>query len=298
MTKHTRIICIGAMLWDVIGYSPRRVKPRDDVAGRIRRRPGGVALNVALALARQGLAPVMLSAVGRDLPGDMLVTEAQRRGLETSQLWRDDSLPTDMYLAVESPDGLMAAIADARLLETAGAAVLAPLREGPLGSAAAPWSGAMVIDGNLTLNVISALARDPCFARAQLRIVPASTDKASRLWPLLNHPNAVFHLNLAESEALTGRSFDDAVTAAEAVLALGASRVLVTNGAHAAADALRGDSTLSQSPPAVTPMRVTGAGDNFVAAHLASELAGGTRAQALMAAVHTAAAYVAGKDQP
>lgn len=298
MTQPPRIICIGAMLWDVIGHSPRRINPGDDVAGRIRRTPGGVGLNIALALVRQGLAPVMLSAVGHDVPGDILISETERRGVDTSHLCRDENLPTDMYLAIESPDGLIAAIADARLLEAAAGTVLAPLRNGPLGTASDPWTGTIVIDGNLTLNVISALTRDPCFARAQLRIVPASPDKATRLWPLLDHPNAIFHLNLTESAALTGRSFSDAATAAEAVLALGATRVVVTNGPHAAADALRGDSTVSQTPPPVVPVRITGAGDNFVAAHLAAELAGATRAQALAAAVHTSAAYVAGKDQP
>lgn len=298
MTQPTRIICIGAMLWDVIGRSPRRMNSGEDVGGRIRRVPGGVALNIALALARQGLVPVMLSAVGRDVPGDMLISETERRGLDTSHLRRDENLPTDMYLGIEGPDGLIAAIADARLLEAAAAAVLTPLREGPLGTSSDPWPGVIVIDGNLTLNAISALARDPCFARAQLRVVPASPDKATRLWPMLTHPNAIFHLNLPESEALTGRSFNDAAAAAEAILALGATRVVVTNGPHAAADAWRKHGTISQTPPQVTPARVTGAGDNFVAAHLAAELAGVTRERALAAAVQTSAAYVAGKDLP
>ena len=51
MTKPD-ILCIGAMLWDVIGRAPRRMAPGADVPGRIRHIPGGVALNVALALAR------------------------------------------------------------------------------------------------------------------------------------------------------------------------------------------------------------------------------------------------------
>ena len=51
------VLCIGAMLWDVIGRAPRRMAPGADVPGRIRHIPGGVALNVAVALARWGLEP-------------------------------------------------------------------------------------------------------------------------------------------------------------------------------------------------------------------------------------------------
>ena len=48
-----RILCAGAMLWDVIGQASAPMTLGEDVPGRIHQRPGGVALNVALALARQ-----------------------------------------------------------------------------------------------------------------------------------------------------------------------------------------------------------------------------------------------------
>ena len=51
--------------------------------GRIRHLPGGVALNVAVALARWGMTPSVLSAVGRDSEGEGLIAEAQRLGVMT-----------------------------------------------------------------------------------------------------------------------------------------------------------------------------------------------------------------------
>ena len=78
MTKTPDVLCIGAMLWDVIGRAPRRMAPGADVPGRIRHLPGGVALNVAVALARWGMTPSVLSAVGRDSEGKGLIAEAQR----------------------------------------------------------------------------------------------------------------------------------------------------------------------------------------------------------------------------
>ncbi|WP_199260437.1 PfkB family carbohydrate kinase [Paracoccus binzhouensis] len=324
MTETPRILCLGAMLWDMIGHSARRLDPGCDVPGRITRQPGGVALNVALALARHGLRPGILSAVGRDAPGEALIAEAQRHGVETRWLRREGGLPTDSYLAIESPEGLVAAIADARGLEAAGSAILAPLRDGRLGDGARPWQGTLVIDGNLTAGVLAGMSRDPCLFGAALRIVPASPEKAARLRPLLTHPRATFHLNRAEAEALAGRGFASAAEAAEAVTALGATaaaalagrgfasaaeaaeavtalgahRVLVTDGARLVADAARNAPTLDAVPPPVAAIRVTGAGDSFLAAHLATEIAGATRAEALACALRAASSHISGKDLP
>jgi pseudouridine kinase len=297
MNDNPSIICAGAMLWDLIGHSPTRLEPGDDVAGRVRRFPGGVAMNIGLALTRMGLRPAILSSVGRDTLGELLIPEVERRGIDTRWVRRDGDMPTDMYIAIESPDGLVAAIADVRGLEAAGAAIFAPLRDGRLGDADNPWHGTLVLDGNLTLPVISTLARDPCLAGAALRIAPASPDKVTRLWPLLGMPNAIFYLNRPEAEALTGRSFRSTARAAEAVIALGARRVLVTDSANAAADACKGEPTLSEAPPQVAALRVTGAGDIFVAAHVAAELAGADREAALHAAVQAGATHVAGMEQ-
>ena len=105
MTPRPDILCIGAMLWDVIGRAPRRMAPGADVPGRIRHIPGGVALNVAVALARWGLRPAVLSAVGRDPEGHALVAEAERLGVITAHLARDTGLPTDTYMGVEEAKG-------------------------------------------------------------------------------------------------------------------------------------------------------------------------------------------------
>lgn len=296
MTDSPQIICLGAMLWDVIGHSATPLSIGDDVAGHIHQRPGGVALNVALALARLGLAPAILSAVGRDAPGDALVAQTQALGVDTRWLWRDGRRATDLYMAIEAPGGLVAAIADAHGLEAAGNAILTPLSDGRLGRADAAWGGVMVVDGNLTRATLRHIAADPCCAAAQLRIVPASPDKAARLMPLICHPGAVFYINRAEAEALAARPLGDAPEAAEAVTALGAARAIVTDGPHIVADAMRGAPTLTDQPRPLTAQHVTGAGDAFLAAHLGAELGGASRAFALAAALDGAAAHVSRKD--
>ena len=52
----------------------------DDVPGRIVRAPGGVALNIAMALAGFGLNPALLSAVGQDQEGAELLRRIASAG--------------------------------------------------------------------------------------------------------------------------------------------------------------------------------------------------------------------------
>ena len=293
MTAAPDILCIGAMLWDVIGRAPRRMAPGADGPGRSRHLPGGVALNVAVALARGGLRPAVLSAVGLDPEGQALEAEARRLGVLTDWLTRDSGLPTDCYMGIEDSEGLIAAVADAHSLEAAGDAILSPLT-GPL----AGWSGPVVLDGNLTEDLLAVIVRDPRLARADLRVVPASPGKAERLEPLIAARRGCFYLNRLEAEILAGRACPDAASAAEAVVARGAARVLVTDGPNPASEAMAGQPTLTFAPPPVTVARVTGAGDCFLAAHLAAGLQNEPRDTALRRAVQASAAHVSGKDVP
>lgn len=298
MTGTPDILCIGAVLWDVLGRAPAAMQAGDDVPGRITRSPGGVALNIAATLAREGLRPALLGVVGGDAEGEALTAACNGLGLDTRFVLRAPDLPTDRYMAIEGDNGLIAAIADAHALEAAGARILQPLGDGTLGSAAAPYPGVIVLDGNLTVAQLTTIAASDLFSRADLRVAAASPGKAARLAPLLAHPRATLYLNLAEARVLCNVALSDSAAAARALTALGAARVVVTDGAHPASDALRGPhgaapDLLTQSPPQVRMARVTGAGDTFMAAHIAAERRGADRPTALSLALQSAARHVA-----
>ena len=173
MTSPANILCIGSVLWDVIGRCANPMRLGSDMPGRIERIPGGVAMNIAMTLARFGMSPALLTAVGRDDAGDQLLVQAARLGLICDHVYRSDDLPTDVYMAIEGGNGLIAAIADAHSLEAAGARILAPLSDGRLGSEQAPWSGPVALDGNLTTDLLRDIAASPLFAKADLRVAPA-----------------------------------------------------------------------------------------------------------------------------
>ncbi|MEN8891698.1 PfkB family carbohydrate kinase [Planktotalea arctica] len=288
------ILCIGSVLWDVIGRSKSSMRQGSDVPGRITQLPGGVAMNIAMTLRRFDLRPALLSAVGRDAAGDQLVIEARELGLICDYLYRSADLPTDKYMAVEGANGLIAAIADAHSLEAAGAKILTPLQDGALGSATAPYAGMIALDGNLTLSLLSKIASDPLFSAADLRVAPASPGKAERLRPFLEQSRATLYVNLEEAELLCQQSFDTAPEAALGLLARGAARALVTDGGNLAAEA-DASGTRQATPPQVLVARVTGAGDTFMAAHMNAELRGKPPQDALEQALQAAARYVSGE---
>lgn len=286
------VLCIGSVLWDVIGRSSAVMRLGSDVPGRITRLPGGVALNIAMMLARFGMRPALLSCIGRDSQGEDLMAACRHLGLDTAMVYRSDDLPTDRYMAIEGANGLIAAVADAHSLEAAGARILLPFEDGRLPS---PYAGLVALDGNLTLGMLSDIAVSPVFAGADLRVAPASPGKADRLRPLIGHAGATFYVNCEEAGLLCQAEFADAAAAAAGMVTRGAARAVVTDGGRMAAEAVRGQAVLTGAPPPVMVTRVTGAGDTFMAAHIAAEARGADRAEALAEAIHRAAVYVSGE---
>jgi len=292
--SESNILCIGSVLWDTIGRAPVEMRVGSDMPGRISRLPGGVAMNIAMTLARFGLRPALLSAIGRDDEGQELIKACTRLGLITDYLYRSEDLPTDRYMAVEGGNGLIAAIADAHSLEAAGDKILRPLYDGRLGSPEHPYAGPVALDGNLTLSLLDDIASDPAFAAADLRVAPASPGKAERLRPFLTRNRGTLYVNLEEAGLLCQAEFTDSETAARAMLDRGAARVLVTDGGSSATEA-GPDAPITLIPPRVTVARVTGAGDTFMAAHIAAESRGAPRETALASALKAAATYVSGE---
>ncbi|MCX7559851.1 PfkB family carbohydrate kinase [Sulfitobacter sp. F26204] len=293
MNQTPDILCIGSVLWDVIGRSEKTMRQGSDMPGRITQLPGGVALNIGMALARFGLKPALLSAVGRDAEGDALIQACRLRGLRTDFIYRSDDLPTDRYMAIEGANGLIAAIADAHSLEAVGDKILHPFTDGTL---PASYEGAIALDGNLTVDLLGQIAKSDIFAKADLRIAPASPGKALRLSAFLQAGRGTFYVNLEEAGLLCQTTFETSVEAATALLERGALRAVVTDGGKPATVGTT-SGCVTQTPPPVHVTRVTGAGDTFMAAHIAVELTGGNAATALAHALEAAALYVSGETR-
>lgn len=268
------LLCLGAAHWDILAHAGLPLAEGADVPGRVRRRPGGVALNVALGLAAAGVPVALRAAVGADAEGAALLRALAQRGIDVSRCLVQGH--TDAYVAIEDPGGeVFAAVADCRALEAAGAALVADL------------PGEVAVDGNLP----AALLADPApFAGRRLHLVAASPAKARALLPLLPHAATLF-VNLREAAALLGTRPAGAAEAAGRLLALGPVSAVVTDGPHPAACAA-GSEVVTERPGPRGAGGATGAGDALVAGHLAGLRAGLSAGDAFSAAMAAAAAHL------
>lgn len=291
----TPVLCIGSALWDIIASTSCDMQPGNDVAGIIRRRPGGVALNIALALVNRGQPATLLTTIGNDPQGDELVAELEAAGVDCQYVTRIDD-PTDNYLAIETTSGVVfGAIADCASLEKAGDLILAPVRNGRLATADNPWEGSVVIDGNLPVSTLESIAENRDFDAAHLSFVPASPGKAERMRAALKAQSGTLFVNKGEAEILCKREIVSSSEASELLRELGAFRAVVTDGPNESA-LCDENGTIKVTPPKVEAKTTTGAGDVFLATFVGAEIASTLALREIMEASVKAAADHVMKD--
>ncbi len=269
--------CVGGVLIDHIGRSHAPVRTAQSNPGAARLLPGGVAFNIARAIARLGGDVALTGAVGRDAGAEMIADALRKAGV-ADHLIRTNH-PTGSYLAIEDADGEMfAGVSDLSALETLSAESLRTA------IAPAPTNARIIIDANLTEPQIAAMAETSHWLTAEV----VSAPKAPRLIPILPRLNALF---CNYSEALALGSEGNAQDAATALAQTTQAVVFVTDGPRPAVVA-HGARTWTASPPQITAASVTGAGDAFAAGALTALAASAPPEQALHAALSTAAAHL------
>lgn len=175
MSETLPIVCAGSVMWDIVGKTPHPLDRGSDEPGRISVIPGGVAMNIAMALRRFDLPVTLLTCLGQDRDGDTLIVEAAQRGIRTDFVYRAPDLSTDRYIAIEDETGMIAAVADAHSLEQGADKLLAPLHDGRLGDADTPWTGMIILDGNFRTEQLAEMAHSPVLRQADIRLAPASS---------------------------------------------------------------------------------------------------------------------------
>ena len=126
-----------------------------------------------------------------------------------------------------------------------------------------------------------------------IKVASASSSKASRLKPFLNLPNVTIYCNMTEAENLCDLSFQNTEQASTYLLKKGLGRAIVTNGDKHICDASIHHKPISIAPPKVTNINhITGAGDYFLACHIANEINQLDKETALLKAAESASKYV------
>lgn len=253
----------------------------DSNPGRVTLRHGGVGRNIACNLRRLGLSVSLLTALGDDLLGGMLLEGCRAEGLDMSLSRVVPGLRSSVYLYLTDEHGEMdAAVADMEITEALTPAYLETRLE------AINASDAAVLDANLSAEAIAFLAEN---VRVPLYADPVSTAKAPRMRPVLGRL-AALKPNLLEARALTGR--DSAEDCADALLKAGTRRVYLSLG-EGGILAAAGEERLYLPCRETAVVNTTGAGDAATAAIVWAELRGLGPAEAAKAATLAAGLTVA-----
>lgn len=269
---------IGGANVDYVARATGTASPGVSNPASIARAPGGVALNICLALAAKGRTPSLVSRIGADADGDHLLASLEAVGVERSAIHRPSDAATGRYLAIEDANGaLLVGAADTRIIDDW------PTDQFDAALKDVEANRFWVLDMNLpkTLLERAAIAGGRC--GAGLIVDAVSAAKAGRC-RVINTSIDTFFCNILEARALgaagDGAQLAQALAASlphveTIILTAGSAPMhLVSNGRTTAIDVdpidTRGTST-------------TGAGDALIAGYVDARLAGKTHEQSLIA---------------
>jgi pseudouridine kinase len=219
------VAVIGGANIDIHGKSNKALRREDSNPGTVNTSAGGVARNIAENLARLGVDSRLMSAVGSDHHGQMLMRLCRDAGVDMQYVQEVDSVPTSTYLSVLDNNGDMhVAVADMSIIDHLGVERLRPLQT------ALGQSSLIVLDTNLTDDALAWLTHT--FVDKPIFVDTVSSSKALRIKPYLQFIHTL-KLSTIEAEALTGneaRTQSQLRNIAKQLHLQGVERVFITRG--------------------------------------------------------------------
>ncbi len=255
------VVAIGGANIDIHGKSLQALRRKDSNPGTVHISAGGVARNVAENLARLGLDCRLISAVGGDHHGQMLMQLSRDAGIDMQYVHEIASAPTSTYLSILDDAGdMQVAIADMSIIDQLDAIRLQPQQ------AMLQQSSLIILDCNLPDSALAWLSHT--FADKTIFADTVSTTKATRIEPYL-HSIHTLKTTTSEAAALTGL---DAGTQpqlrklAKRLHDKGVERVFITRGDQGVFYST-GDAQGMQKPNRIKQeiKNTGGAGDAFLA---------------------------------
>ena len=221
------VAVVGGANIDIHGKSDAALREHDSNPGTVSTSPGGVARNVAENLARLGVDSRLISAVGNDQYGEMLLALGQEAGIDVRCVHQSDVAPTSTYLSVLNDTGDMTlAVSDMKIMDELNAGRIRQHQE------LLEQSSLVILDTNLPDDALAWLTNT--FSDQTIFADTVSTAKATRLRPYLSRIHTL-KTGTLEAEALTGlEAHSDAQIQklAEWIHSHGVTRLFVTRGEH------------------------------------------------------------------
>ncbi len=111
------VVALGGANLDIKGYPEKCFIPGTSNPGRIFSTPGGVARNTAASLAELQSRVYLISAVGEDFYGEMILKKTGNSGVNLEYIIKTNKYQTGTYLAILDKKGeLQAAVADMEII--------------------------------------------------------------------------------------------------------------------------------------------------------------------------------------
>jgi pseudouridine kinase len=221
------VAVIGGANMDIHGRSHNALRRNDSNPGTVHTSPGGVARNIAENLARLGIDCRLISAIGDDQHGRMLMQLGREAGVDMQHVQQLESAATSTYLSVLDTTGdMQVAIADMSIIDELNAGRLQQYQ------AMLNQASLIVLDTNLPDDALTWLAGT--FADHTIFVDTVSTTKALRIKPYLNSVHTL-KTSAIEAEAITGlkaRTQPELRALAGWIHEQGVERLFVTRGAQ------------------------------------------------------------------
>ncbi len=105
--KAFRVFVIGGINLDIIGKSIENLELKSSNPGSTKMISGGVSRNIAQNLSQLGIETTILSSVGKDSFGEMILKELKDANVNTSKILISENFKTGLYLAILNNTGEM-----------------------------------------------------------------------------------------------------------------------------------------------------------------------------------------------
>ena len=233
-----RITVVGSINLDFVATAPRLPRAGETVTGaRLARHPGGKGANQALAAQRLGAQVTMVGRVGRDGMAEEALALLLAGDVDVAGVVTDTTAPTGVALIAVDPQG------ENQIVVAAGANHSVMPEQLP-----ARIETPLILQLELPIETVeAAVGRATAFVCVNLAPAAPVSDQLLRRADLLivNETEAAFYGDLLHH---------------------GGGRVVVTEGAKGAVLYQGGVELARATPPKVTAVDATGAGDAFVGA--------------------------------
>ncbi len=254
-------VVVGGANIDVHGRPARALALHDSNLGSVTMSPGGVGRNVAENLARLGADVRLISAVGNDYHGRLLLEHGRGAGIDMQHVLISDAAPTSTYMSVLNGSGEMhVAVNDMAVMDELDVSALRRHR------AILNRAELVIADTNLPGETLAWLSES--LGETPLFVDTVSAIKAHGIKPHLASVHTL-KCNAAEAESLSGgatRTKQDRAELAEWFHARGVVRLFVTLGSRGVFYSVPDAAGIEKPAGPGSPARNTGgAGDAFLA---------------------------------